>query len=233
MRGKLYPLKNDLGNGRNIPAYAGKTRRSVGSCGGFQEHPRACGENVAVNFRSPASTGTSPRMRGKLVELTMPPLVFRNIPAHVGKTLLLGQETARAAEHPRVCGENDTGFPLPPPSEHPRVCGENDSFDDSGADTGGTSPRMRGKRTTTLVRRVTRGNIPAHAGKTGFAAESDGVWAEHPRACGENGWGFRGHRISRGTSPRMRGKLPRYGEISIHSRNIPAHAGKTNRLQRR
>ena len=166
MRGKPTMIRPQPQNQRNIPAYAGKTRRSVGSCGGFQEHPRACGENVNDVFGGIGEGGTSPRMRGKQGSSCATPCAAGNIPAHAGKTLLLGQETARAAEHPRVCGENDTGFPLPPPSEHPRACGENGFPVLRQCNGQGTSPRMRGKPMFTICYTKPERNIPAHAGKT-------------------------------------------------------------------
>ena len=67
MRGKPRPCHLRLHNIRNIPAYAGKTwRRSFHRWTGA-EHPRVCGENPVAYAMSISDTGTSPRMRGKLV----------------------------------------------------------------------------------------------------------------------------------------------------------------------
>ena len=94
---------------------------------------------------------------------------------------------------------------------------------------------------------VTRGNIPAYAGKTqrcycpiGLAAEHPRVCGEnvdrdrggvgggeHPRVCGENSSTRRCPRCGLGTSPRMRGKPPALVPGAVLCRNIPAYAGKT------
>ena len=112
-------------------------------------------------------------------------------------------------------------------SEHPRACGENYNPDSLLNQMGGTSPRMRGKRFSSLTGTRKQGNIPAHAGKTRLFSDAERSDAEHPRACGEN-WVFifsTGH--FSGTSPRMRGKPNSSRQANSDIRNIPAHAGKT------
>ena len=46
MRGKLTPKDTKIGDYRNIPAYAGKTKRGDITHGRESEHPRVCGENI-------------------------------------------------------------------------------------------------------------------------------------------------------------------------------------------
>ena len=75
-------------------------------------------------------------------------------------------------------------------------------------------------------------NIPAHAGKTFEKVGLMSNVAEHPRARGENKLCCSSPRAGSGTSPRTRGKLPLRANSIHHQRNIPAHAGKTIRLQR-
>ena len=130
------------------------------------------------------------------------------IPAHAGKTLGGIRFRWSAWAHPRACGENPPAFYCR--YGHP-----------------GSSPRMRGKldKVTALV--TFRGLIPAHAGKTLFHRRCGRARGAHPRACGEN---LRVHRpplLSRGSSPRMRGKHHRGITPSSGIRLIPAHAGKT------
>ena len=86
-------------------------------------------------------------MRGKLSDLIGPLLDLRNIPAYAGKTACIANNPSWAAEHPRVCGENDI-----------QIAALN-GFK-------GTSPRMRGKRHTSRCLRLCKRNIPAYAGKT-------------------------------------------------------------------
>ena len=188
MRGKqahrgIYSEKH-----RNIPAYAGKTRRRQSVASSSKEHPRVCGENSSDLDIQGIPPGTSPRMRGKRQRLT---------------TIRLAKP-----EHPRVCGENG-GLPRPvgdqsgtsprmrgkpgwdghrnssrrnipayagktcspPPTafwktEHPRVCGENVDLRAVKKVAAGTSPRMRGKQPFGGFPRLCHRNIPAYAGKT-------------------------------------------------------------------
>ena len=167
MRGKhvCHNLPPPLG--RNIPAYAGKTRTN--QAGGVKraEHPRVCGENRSMGGDNSLDNGTSPRMRGKLAPLVGEISSLRNIPAYAGKTATFTRAT-----------------PLPP--EHPRVCGENAHSLDLNAGAGGTSPRMRGKPSK-LSRILQSGrNIPAYAGKTLNRKSVLSRVREHPRVCGEN-----------------------------------------------
>ena len=66
MRGKPAALVQLQTAKRNIPAYAGKTRRINVIWPSLTEHPRVCGENIAKYTELNTPKGTSPRMRGKL-----------------------------------------------------------------------------------------------------------------------------------------------------------------------
>ena len=86
MRGK--PMRNTSPNReeRNIPAYAGKTRRRPVWLHVSEEHPRVCGENGDLGGVFSFGVGTSPRMRGKLRPAVRWRLRPGNIPAYAGKT---------------------------------------------------------------------------------------------------------------------------------------------------
>ena len=176
-----------------IPARAGKTVcRSVISCL-LSAHPRACGENSIEETTGALAAGSSPRVRGKHLQVDAHRRVRRLIPARAGKTVSPWRSPRTRKAHPRACGENLCSR---------RPCRRKI----------GSSPRVRGK----LARRLhppRRGwLIPARAGKTdGGPAAGVGPGA-HPRACGENPTrrGARGGRP--GSSPRVRGKpFPRRG----------------------
>ena len=152
--------------------------------------------------------GSSPRVRGKRDARLRPGRRRGLIPACAGKTSSLVAQRPMNRAHPRVCGENGVSI------------------------TGnvvwmGSSPRVRGKRPPGAGLWITRGLIPACAGKTphtvGFVAQC----GAHPRVCGENRVERRRRAPSIGSSPRVRGKL--YGiAIAINvCRLIPACAGKT------
>ena len=91
---------------------------------------------------------------------------------------------------------------------------------------------MRGKHNTRWDELRGDGLIPAHAGKT-LAAELGITQATaHPRACGENKICDFERSGSRGSSPRMRGKLAELQTLAERERLIPAHAGKTGAYRR-
>ena len=152
--------------------------------------------------------GTSPRTRGK--QLNVPNITpsRRNIPAHAGKTLQLRPRGERAAEHPRARGENV-------------------SIAEPFSRGNGTSPRTRGKPPACRGQESTRRNIPAHAGKTHDSLALPTPPEEHPRARGENPPPLGAIRHQPGTSPRTRGKQKSVIHSNADLRNIPAHAGKT------
>ena len=208
MRGKLKGDVSGALDHRNIPAYAGKTRSHAGSVLCAAEHPRVCGENPVTCAQSCSGRGTSPRMRGKQITITIPPVDCRNIPAYAGKTAKWEGDKKPIQEHPRVCGEN---FPLRNLSVGER----------------GTSPRMRGKPHPHVGLVLGVRNIPAYAGKT---IAGTYIWrplAEHPRVCGENADNVVMPVFNAGTSPRARGKRPKAHRGRLVGRNIPACAGKT------
>ena len=149
-------------------------------------------------------------MRGK--RPAIPHLLTRwgLIPAHAGKT---------ADSQPRP----------PSPPAHPRACGENKGVAVLGKGMKGSSPRMRGKLSTSLRAGKAGRLIPAHAGKTAHLASGDAPAPAHPRACGENlKFGSVGSEME-GSSPRMRGKPIGSASTAGMPRLIPAHAGKTPR----
>ena len=208
VRGKLERCGARRGMWRLIPACAGKTGgvRAVGrGCGA---HPRVCGENSCCPASSLLTRGSSPRVRGKLVERLYREGQPRLIPACAGKTPRSTTTSCPAAAHPRVCGENAAMEVLAVMSP-------------------GSSPRVRGKRVRRLGRRLTRGLIPACAGKTPYLPGKATATPAHPRACGENPTHpLPGGRVS-GSSPRVRGKHSGVDYVSGVARLIPARAGKT------
>ena len=131
-----------------------------------------------------------------------------NIPAYAGKTRRINVIWLSLTEHPRVCGENQI---------HQEIYSEKH----------GTSPRMRGKRRCRPYPPVSRGNIPAYAGKTSNIIGRRSGATEHPRVCGENSPKPAANSPDTGTSPRMRGKPSVIAVACDRVGNIPAYAGKT------
>ena len=154
--------------------------------------------------------GSSPRVRGKHDAAEDEQGVGGLIPACAGKTGSTSCPTARAAAHPRVCGENGPLFRLR-------------------GDYNGSSPRVRGKRAPVLGWGSRRGLIPACAGKTASPPRTPNPSGAHPRVCGENHRLAAGIEDAGGSSPRVRGKPQHRAAPPLHTRLIPACAGKTIR----
>ena len=191
-----------------IPACAGKTpsTRATRPCG--PAHPRVCGENLAGAGIALVGTGSSPRVRGKL-------LVHRRhedgaglVPACAGKTTGWPLVRGHVQAHPRVCGENLLPF----------------DADDTRA---GSSPRVRGKLAGRGRVVVGRGLIPACAGKTLGSCCRFRQCRAHPRVCGENEGSAVVNFQARGSSPRVRGKPFHLCVQTFCDGLIPAWAGKT------
>ena len=147
-------------------------------------------------------------MRGKLHRAAADRLAARIIPAHAGQTRAPPTRFRLASDHPRACGANFQALP-----------GKIGGF--------GSSPRMRGKP---VCKPCTYDNvriIPAHAGQTLFCHLLSFLLPDHPRACGANVSAVVPVGATIGSSPRMRGKQQRGGDIRAARRIIPAHAGQT------
>ena len=147
-------------------------------------------------------------MRGKPWTRETAPERERITPAHAGKTALRPPVAHRSTDHPRACGEN-------------RKYGVGLST------MYGSPPRMRGKRVACVVRVRLHRITPAHAGKTTDSALHRTVFADHPRACGENASMCSRADSRCGSPPRMRGKHRQRGQGDMGDRITPAHAGKT------
>ena len=89
-----------------IPAYAGNTSAMPLSPDLPRDHPRVCGEHVGDAFVSGFAEGSSPRMRGTLVQELSFDVPAGIIPAYAGNTDEGSCPRHPAPDHPRVCGEH-------------------------------------------------------------------------------------------------------------------------------
>ena len=171
-------------------------------------HPRSRGENLIAPEMIDTNAGSSPLTRGKRISPLDNLGQIRLIPAHAGKT---------------------TSFPAWElnPQAHPRSRGENHSKRLSTGLGSGSSPLTRGKP----VKRFQSGEldrlIPAHAGKTSYAAVKRFLPRAHPRSRGENVLPRLPSADFAGSSPLTRGKQLATSIEEATGRLIPAHAGKT------
>ena len=146
-RGKRPAIEAAFTPRRLIPAWAGKTRPQFRLAPTRQAHPRVGGENSKTGAVEIATSGSSPRGRGKLWETEAESVAYGLIPAWAGKTTPISSFVLPARAHPRVGGEN---YP-------PNVL--------MGVERG-SSPRGRGKLGVVLRQAALPGLNPAWAGKT-------------------------------------------------------------------
>ena len=207
VRGKRPHRRPDALGDRIIPARAGKTYSKPPARSSPRDHPRACGENGTTSTRRSLSRGSSPRVRGKRRRPRRDGQSRGIIPARAGKT------------------EGERGLSLGL-GDHPRACGENSWIWSWQRVTGGSSPRVRGKRSQAALHAAGRGIIPARAGKTRPRRAPPRSRPDHPRACGENIGDFAADRRSGGSSPRVRGKQPRPRRAERGAGSSPRVRGK-------
>ena len=89
-----------------IPAYAGSTRRRYRKPRWSRDHPRVCGEHIAVTVIPVYLEGSSPRMRGAPVHVEVRQRTDGIIPAYAGSTFMAIPIGRLLWDHPRVCGEH-------------------------------------------------------------------------------------------------------------------------------
>ena len=208
MRGKHAHAFRTAEHTRLIPASAGKTAWVLRPRNPGTAHPSVCRESATAWTEEDCAHDSSPRVRGKQINLQVQAPCPGLIPACAGKTRRLLAWLPASWAHPRVCGENA-------PSTTATKAAH------------GSSPRVRGKQRRSRRRRGGPGLIPACAGKTCHQHLGRSRARAHPRVCGEN-LGIESRlRIFCGSSPRVRGKLSETPYRSIGSRLIPACAGKT------
>ena len=88
MRGTQSPPEISTLGGRIIPADAGNTKRRPSSTIRPWDHPRGCGEHRYKAAAVSIPMGSSPRMRGTLLEIPGSVIDDGIIPADAGNTRL-------------------------------------------------------------------------------------------------------------------------------------------------
>ena len=210
VRGKVCHTMAEAKGLGITPAYAGKRCRPPHQAPAVWDHPRVCGEKWQNRVNQLLVRGSPPRMRGK--GRRNHPVIFVDgiTPAYAGKSHPLFIQQRASRDHPRVCGEK------PQPATH-------------SAAPPGSPPRMRGKDEQTTGKNENARITPAYAGKRSQGVAALQLGWDHPRVCGEKPHLTPAIDRSKGSPPRMRGKVapmrPRIAPPGI----TPAYAGK--RLQ--
>ena len=110
--------------------------------------------------------------------------------------------------------------------DHPRGCGEKAELRRGRGAPSGSSPRVRGEGTVSVVLELCYGIIPAGAGRSQWAVKDMEKAGDHPRGCGEKQQGDeQGHRLE-GSSPRVRGEVFSQFPDDFALGIIPAGAGR-------
>ena len=91
----------------------------------LEDHPRMCGEQNQLLMDQVPIPGSPPRVRGTVLQESMGNLGGGITPACAGNRAAALVEWRRAADHPRVCGEQTNSAPPPSgePGSPPRVRG--------------------------------------------------------------------------------------------------------------
>ena len=191
-----------------IPACAGSTCPSRPSAATAGDHPRMCGEHRICCQSCKISTGSSPHVRGALVQDFLQGLSTGIIPACAGSTVSWRIRRPPCRDHPRMCGEHNRGS----------------SF---GQSHKGSSPHVRGARQACDDALQESGIIPACAGSTTVGKTKLLFIWDHPRMCGEHADGNKTIQGAKGSSPHVRGALARRFASGSATGIIPACAGST------
>ena len=166
VRGAGNPLEWFLTLPGIIPACAGSRCLPPPPSTRWRDHPRVCGEQFIGTALVFGRLGSSPRVRGAVLQLVRVCHWVGIIPACAGSRPDLINPRTMARDHPRVCGEQL------------HIClvfltGK------------GSSPRVRGAAFYAIFGHSATGIIPACAGSSGGHLGPDYRRRDHPRVCGE------------------------------------------------
>ena len=209
VRGKVCRRKLKSVFLRITPACAGKSARRISHDRAREDHPRVCGEKLQSNQLLQEEKGSPPRVRGKGITLCAKNIAIRITPACAGKSFAGRNYHTERKDHPRVCGEKK------------RNCGFVLSFQ-------GSPPRVRGKDTVIKFPGDSPRITPACAGKSMPCAVRWLRCKDHPRVCGEKNPRRPCIYFSKGSPPRVRGKVSCAHFQGWTVRITPACAGKSS-----
>ena len=151
---------------RFIPAGAGNRSSRLLIYPQPPVHPRGCGEQLPMACRMAFLIGSSPRVRGTVLNNLASFHPPRFIPAGAGNRALLSSPRLHRPVHPRGCGEQG----IATLARSSRL---------------GSSPRVRGTEQHIHVAGLGVRFIPAGAGNSPTARPAFGALPVHPRGCGE------------------------------------------------
>ena len=171
-----------------IPACAGSTCTVFVYGRSYWDHPRMCGEHAPSCSPYPKTAGSSPHVRGAPSASRCGFHVPGIIPACAGSTMAYRPSSPPTRDHPRMCGEHMPVRMTVKPFE-------------------GSSPHVRGARSSRTVGDGIPGIIPACAGSTRSRPACTSPCRDHPRMCGEHSTDTIDTLVLSGSSPHVRGAL--------------------------
>ena len=167
MRGKDRCYGTYVPLWRITPAHAGKRMPRLPVLPARRDHPRACGEKGHYYRHRHYTTGSPPRMRGKVKPIAIIQTVCGITPAHAGKRYhYCDHWSDQRGSPPRMRGKGwygDSQFllsgitPAHAGKSYAKIIRTN---------TVGDHPRACGEKTRLKVGILTRWITPAHAGKS-------------------------------------------------------------------
>ena len=191
---------------RITPACAGNSVQNVDFVQGLGDHPRVCGEQLAMPTTCSHVAGSPPRVRGTDMRQRAHDLGVGITPACAGnrRSIILLSKTAW--DHPRVCGEQGSQAAAQHTEE-------------------GSPPRVRGTGIIIMaffgMTRIT----PACAGNRQLPISPLATVQDHPRVCGEQLIQKTRLINGLGSPPRVRGTGNSSLDVSERKRITPACAG--------
>ena len=222
-----------------IPACAGNSVQTTRLTRIPAVHPRVCGELHQSRPAKNRNTGSSPRVRGTPLCVTMSQNALTGSSPRVRGTRTADRaNTAAPPVHPRVCGELNN--PMCVPKARLRfipACAGNSFFLPRSSCMLSVHPRVCGELVQQRVpmHREQR-FIPACAGNSTPRSRRPRGPPVHPRVCGELTMPLAATEIGDGSSPRVRGTRccprGRPGTCTVHprvcgelpSKSTPRHA---------
>ena len=208
VRGRVFRRNRATWLAGITPARAGKSRLGGFAADKCRDHPRACGEEEALQALQNSEMGSPPRVRGRVFHIGIFFIIPWITPARAGKSRAYRPFPARLGDHPRACGEE---LARPRQSQ----C------------TVGSPPRVRGRENLAMFGLGLYRITPARAGKSWCSLAVKPPTLDHPRACGEEFYPPISAPVQLGSPPRVRGRGHRRHREQNQVRITPARAGKS------
>ena len=209
VRGRRVATSDQVALRGLIPAGAGQTSSQTLPASDIRAHPRGCGADPVCVRPGAVGDGSSPRVRGRLLQRVVDEAEDGLIPAGAGQTPPPTPRPSTCAAHPRGCGA-DAGELV------------TDTLNQ------GSSPRVRGRRVPQSMPFSCSWLIPAGAGQTVTIQAFRSRKSAHPRGCGADVISDVKDIRQQGSSPRVRGRLRLGSSQRVRVRLIPAGAGQTH-----